>query len=81
MSEKIELTHHQIKALLEMSEASGDPERYDDLVLQMGGENAHSGPGLYAWYSECPEEGAQFIGTDAEDQARGDAIAEGRGHD
>lgn len=73
MSEKIELTHHQIKALLEMSEASGDPECYDDLVLQMGGENAHSGPGLYAWYSECPEEGAQFIGTDAEDQARGDA--------
>lgn len=81
MSNKIELTHYQIKALLELSEASGDPECCDDLVLQMGGEKAHSGPGLYAWYDECPEEGATFIGRDAEDQARGDAIAEGHGHE
>lgn len=79
--QKIELTHYQIKALLEMSEASGDPECYDDLVLQVAGENAHSGAGLYAWFSECPEEGSTFIGRDADDQARGEAIAEERGHE
>lgn len=79
---KIELTHYQIKALLEMSESSGDPECYDDLVLVIGDEHSHSGTGVYAYFSCCPEEGAIFIGKDAEDQARGDAIAqEGADHE
>lgn len=75
---KIELTHYQIKALLEMSESSGDPECYDTLVLQIGDDRAHSGPGLYAYFDECREEGAIFIGKDDEDQARADAVAESR---
>lgn len=79
--QKIELTHYQIRSLLELSESSGDPEHQDDLILQLGDEKSHSGPGLYAYFAECPEEGATFIGRDAEDQARGDAIAEERGHD
>ncbi|MCW8159014.1 SIMPL domain-containing protein [Stutzerimonas stutzeri] len=75
---QLKLTHYQIKALLEMSESSGDPECYDTIVLQMGDEKGHSGPGLYAWFEECPEEGASFIGTDAEDQARASAVADAR---
>lgn len=75
---KIKLTHYQIKALLEMCESSGDPECCDDLVLQIGDNRAHSGPGLYAYWSECPEEGALFIGKGEADQACADALADSR---
>lgn len=74
---RINLTHYQIKALLELSESSGDPDCYDDLTLCFTNEfAAHSGPGLYAAFQEVPEEGYTFLGEDEEDQARGDAICE-----
>jgi len=75
---KIKLTHYQIKALLDMSESSGDPECYETIVLQVSDGAGHSGPGLYAWFEECPEEGASFLGVDAEDQARAEAIADAK---
>lgn len=76
---KIDMTHHQIKALLELSESSGDPECYDDMTLHFfGGSTAHSGPGLYAVFQEVPEEGGIFLGTDEADQLRGDAICKAR---
>ncbi|UVL53984.1 hypothetical protein [Pseudomonas sp. B21-035] len=75
---EISLTHYQLKALLEMSESSGDPECYDTIVIKMGEDKAHSGPGLYAWFQECPEEGASFLGEDEEDDARAAKIADER---
>ncbi|QLL11729.1 hypothetical protein [Pseudomonas chlororaphis] len=75
---EISLNHYQLKALLEMSESSGDPECYDTIVIAPGKENGHSGPGLYAWFYECPEEGASFIGEDEDDDARASKIAEER---
>lgn len=76
---RIKLTHFQVKELLELSESSGDPECTDDLLLVLVGDNsAHSGPGLYALFQECPEEGFMFIGADQEDQDRGDAICNAR---
>ena len=76
---RIELTHFQIKQLLELSESSGDPECTDDLLLVLVEDNsAHSGPGLYAQFQEVPEEGYMFIGVDQEDQDRGDAICNAR---
>ena len=74
---KIELNHFQIKALLDLSEVSGDPEGYDELELRVvEGNSAHSGPGLYATYPEVPENGWMFIGKDEDDQARADAICD-----
>ncbi|CAM3212848.1 hypothetical protein [Pseudomonas fluorescens] len=75
---KITLSHYQLKELLEMSESSCDPECYDAIVIQVGDDTAHSGPGLYAWFDECPEEGASYIGDDAEDQERANRIGEER---
>lgn len=75
---KITLSHYQLKQLLEMSESSGDPECYDAIVIQVSDDTAHSGPGLYAWFDECPEEGASYIGDDAEDQERANRIQEER---
>ena len=70
----IELNHFQIKALLDLSEASVDPESYDEIALRVVEDNsAHSGPGLYATYPEAPEDGWMFIGKDEEDQSRADA--------
>ena len=39
------------------------------VTLQMGGEKSHSGAGLYAYYSELPEEGAEFLGAEPDDEA------------
>ncbi|QEU28812.1 hypothetical protein [Pseudomonas luteola] len=75
---EISLNHYQLKALLEMSESSGDPECYDTLVIMKGDERGHSGPGLYAYFQECAEEGAIFIGVDEEDDERAAKIAESR---
>ncbi|MEW6316278.1 MAG: hypothetical protein AB1670_07785 [Pseudomonadota bacterium] len=69
---EIELNLYQAKALVEMLESS---ETEDDPIILKEGDG-HSGPGLYAYWRECPEEGAAFIGTDDEDQKRGDAIAD-----
>ena len=33
------------------------------VTLQHGGEHCHSGSGLYAWYSDRPEEGSEFLGA------------------
>lgn len=76
---KINMTHRQIKELLELSESSGDPEAYDDMTLVVVEDNsAHSGPGLYCQFYEVPEEGYMFLGADDEDQARGDALCTAR---
>lgn len=72
---EIELNLYQAQALVEMLEASDDPAD-DPLIIKEG--DGHSGPGLYAYWRECPEEGAVFIGTDEADQERGNAIADSR---
>lgn len=71
----IELNLYQVRAMLEMLEASGDEDVDDPIVIEerVGG---HSGPGLYAYFRECPEEGCSFIGVDQADQDRGNAIAD-----
>lgn len=74
METKIMLNHYQIKALLELSESSGDPEMFDEMELVIGGENAHSGPGVYACFTECQEEGAIYLGEDEADDERAQAI-------
>lgn len=75
---KIDIAHFQIKALLDLAEASGDPESYDDMTLIVMDQGGHSGPGLYAAFQEVPEEGYTFLGADEEDQARGDAICDAK---
>lgn len=75
---KIDITHYQIKALLDLSEGSGDPECYDDMTLIVMDESGHSGAGLYAAFQEVPEEGYTFLGADEENQAQGDAICEAK---
>lgn len=72
---RISLNLYQIRALLEMADSSGEPEG-DELIIVKGDDACHSGPGLYAYFSECPEEGASFIGDDEEDQQRGNKLAE-----
>lgn len=37
------------------------------VTLQHGGEQYHSGAGLYAWYSDSPEEGSEFLGVAMDD--------------
>lgn len=37
------------------------------VTLQHGGEHCHSGSGLYAWYSDRPEEGSEFLGAEQND--------------
>lgn len=69
---EIELNLYQARALVEMLESSDVED--DPIILKEG--DGHSGPGLYAYWRECPEEGAVFIGTDEDDQNRGDSIAD-----
>lgn len=72
---QIHMTHRQIKELLELSESSGDPECYDDMILVLiEDDRAHSGPGLYCQFEEVPQEGCMFLGKDDEDEARANAI-------
>lgn len=72
-SSRISLNLYQIRALLEMADSSGEPEG-DALIIVNG--DGHSGPGVYAYFTECPEEGAEFIGENEEDQQRGNQLAE-----
>lgn len=39
------------------------------VTLQLGGEHSHSGAGLYAFWSDMPEEGAAFLGAEPDDDA------------
>lgn len=39
------------------------------VTLQQGDARSHSGAGLYAYYSELPEEGAEFLGPEPDDEA------------
>lgn len=60
----ITLDFKQATELLEMF--GGEPGL---VTLQMGCEKSHSGTGLYAYYSELPEEGAEFLGAEPDDEA------------
>lgn len=64
----ITLDFKQATELLEMF--GGEP---GTITLSMGVEGSHSGPGLYAYYSELPEEGANFLGV-ADDEAAPQAL-------
>lgn len=70
---QIELNAYQLRALLEIAESGGEDE--DDPVILVEGDG-HGGPGLYAYWRECPEEGSSFIGVDDEDQQRANKLAE-----
>lgn len=74
----ITLTHYQIKALLDLSEASGDPDMYDTLVLIEGNDTAHSGAGLYVYAEEAPEEGAIYLALDDADADRAEATGDAK---
>lgn len=39
------------------------------VTLQQGSERSHSGTGIYAWYSNIPEYGAEFLGSEPDDEA------------
>ena len=45
------------------------------VTLQHGDERSHSGPGLYAFYSDMLEEGSGFLGADPDDEATPDTAA------
>ena len=60
----ITLDFKQATELLKMFD--GDPGL---VTLQHGNERSHSGAGLYAWYSDLPEEGAVFLGAEPDDEA------------
>jgi len=53
-------TYEEVKSLLEFfGEPDPDwPEMEITVVENTDGENVHSGPGKYAYYTEYPEEGA-----------------------
>ena len=39
------------------------------VTLQQGSERSQSGTGLYAWYPDLPDEGAEFLGAEPDDEA------------
>ena len=45
------------------------------ITLQHGSESSHSGTGLYARYSDMPDEGAEFLGAEPDDEAVPEAVA------
>lgn len=54
----------QAHELLEMF--GGEPGL---VTLHHGNEKSHSGAGLYAWWTDMPEEGAQFLGAQPDNEA------------
>lgn len=58
---KIHIDYKQATELLEMF--GGEP---GEITLEVG--DGHSGHGLYAHYTELPEEGAEYLGV-ADDEA------------
>lgn len=50
------------------------------VTLQHGGEKCHSGAGLYAWHSDLPEEGANFLGAEPHHPASAHGIGQDRRH-
>lgn len=60
----ITLDFKQATELLEMF--GGEPGL---VTLQRGSDRSHSGSGLYAWYSDMPEEGAGFLGEPDDEAA------------
>lgn len=69
---EIQLTPYQLKGVIECFGGEDD----DPLVLLMGDERCHSGPGLYGYYQELPEEGVMFFGVDEAAQDAGNAICD-----
>ena len=63
----IELNKYQLTELLEIASMS-DEEEGDNICILEG--DGHSGKGLYAYWVECPEEGAMYIPVDEEDNQR-----------
>ena len=54
----IEITYEQAKALLEAFGKDTDAT----IIVSIGDGTSHSGPGLYAHYEACAEEGSLFLG-------------------
>jgi hypothetical protein len=69
---EIQLTPYQLKEVIECFGGEDD----DPLVLLMGDERCHSGPGLYGYYEELPEDGVMFFGVDEAAQNAGNAICD-----
>lgn len=65
----LELTAEEMKRLIEFAGAD-DPSA---VVLRTG--DGHSGPGLYAWLAEYPDEGSMFLGVEAASGERPSAPA------
>ena len=56
----MEFTLKQAKELISLF---GEDEECEITVVEVGSdEQSHSGPGLYAYYSEYPDEGSMFLG-------------------
>ena len=61
---RIEFRREQAQALLEMF--GGDDETR--ITVAVGDALSHSGPGLYAYHTEYPDEGALFLGPEGEQE-------------
>jgi hypothetical protein len=59
---RIEFRREQAQALLDMF--GGDDETV--ITVAPGDASSHSGPGLYAYISDYPDEGAIFLGPEGE---------------
>ena len=61
------LTGHMLREALGLIAPDGTDEQLEcELVLVKYQDGAHSGPGIYAHYEECPEEGATLIDGESE---------------
>ncbi len=54
-------TYHEAKDLLEFF--GGDTDTEISVIEVKADDPNHSGPGLYAYYSEYPEEGTMLLGN------------------
>ena len=54
----VELTLAQAKAIVAMFGGDEEPEA---TITVRAGKIGHSGPGLYAWFTEYPDEGSFFL--------------------
>lgn len=58
---KMDFTYQEAKDLLEFF--GGDPQTEVTVVEVAEGDPSHSGPGLYALYTEYPDEGTLLLGN------------------
>lgn len=66
----VEIRLHEAKPLVALF--GDDPETVIEVQDEGNCANPHSGPGLYAWDAEYPEDGSTFLSADPEPDAPDD---------